>query len=148
MVEIAKTTIVERIRSRSGSEATDTANDELPGQGLRHKRHIRPKGEVAGAHVVSVVYVVEDSVQKFPTAGCSAHEQGQALAKGSEEEREGVAPPPRIGAYSPLRGAYSVLTMYLAGPQYGYRSSMLKSLQVAPIFETLGAYRDRKQLIH
>jgi hypothetical protein len=56
MVEIAKTTIVERIRSRSGSEATDSANDELPGQGLRHKRHIRPKGGVAGAYVVSVVY--------------------------------------------------------------------------------------------
>jgi hypothetical protein len=30
MVEIAKTTIVERIRSRSGTEAADSANDELP----------------------------------------------------------------------------------------------------------------------
>ena len=30
MVEIPKATVVERIRGRSGSEAADSANDELP----------------------------------------------------------------------------------------------------------------------
>ena len=30
MVEVPKITIVERIRSRSGPEAADSANDELP----------------------------------------------------------------------------------------------------------------------
>ena len=30
MVEIPKSTIVERIRGRSGPEAADSANDELP----------------------------------------------------------------------------------------------------------------------
>ena len=30
MVEIPKATLVERIRSRSGPEAADSANDELP----------------------------------------------------------------------------------------------------------------------
>jgi hypothetical protein len=30
MVEIPKATVLERIRSRSGAEAADSANDELP----------------------------------------------------------------------------------------------------------------------
>jgi hypothetical protein len=42
--------------------------------------------------------------------------QGQALAKGSEEKRESAALPPPIGAYSSFSGADEVPIVYLIGP--------------------------------